>query len=279
MPKSERSEAEGHDPGGAPLCASASAQNKKLKSQAELPWHHTYVNPEEVKAIVDLVPHVAEHGPECQEFASIMTKEFHACENKGVIRKLVLVDHALMIMTHTLCKDTGTGRCTTFPDVTASSTIVQPILLPDERVAFDCVSGVKRMLRPGRDFKVNDPLAFNLILRQLQRHHPSWPIRGANARGTKGITDALDYVGLGPGLHVRGQRVTTDPSLRGLRDTDPQVRHPDGPRTSRPTGNRQRETDGLYYREYTFDKDRCEMASSRQKHGTPCVVVDFAPVP
>jgi hypothetical protein len=246
--------------------------SKKLKSQAELPWHDAYVNAESVKAIVDLVPRVTEDGPECQGFVSIMKKEFYACDHMGVIRKLVLIDYALMVMAHTLCKDTGTDRCTKFPGVTVLSTIVQPILLPDERVTVDCVSGVRRMLRPEREFKVNDTLTFNLVFRRLQCNHPSWPgcvMTPRAFRGTKGVTDALDFVGMGPALRARGRAVTSDPAIRGPLDTDPNVRHPDGPR---PDGKQQRETDGLYYREYTFTQDRCEMAASRQKRGTPMVV-------
>lgn len=232
----------------------------------QTPCHANYVNGDVVAAIVALVPKITENGPECLEFARIMEEEFETHANSGVVLKLVLSNNALLIMAHILCQD---RRCADTIGVTMSSTIVEPTLFSDELIPG---SGVTRMLRPGRCFKVNDPLAFNLVFRALQRSHISWPTRGRTARGTKGITDALDHVGLGPGTNVRSWNVKAY-NLRGPSSTDPNLVHPDGLQPLRRDGTSYRQTDGLYYREYMFSLRRGEMAGARQKHGTCPVVI------
>ena len=140
-------------------------------------------------------------------------------------------------------------------------TIVEPELLPDEvQTGF-----VKRMLRPGRIFTVHDPLAFNCILRELQR---AWC---ATARGTKGMSEMLDIVGLGPPKGAHAHKVYLD-KHRGPASTDPDKVHPDGPaeysRTKRSresdlSGKKEtRETDGLYFRRYEYDAARAVKAAT-----------------
>jgi hypothetical protein len=109
-----------------------------------------------------------------------------------------------------------------------------------------------RALLCGRSIHVKDTVSSNFAFREMQRAGKSWPSGGLpHAKGTKGITDAFDLVGLGPNSDAVAWKVRTG-HHRGPEDTDP-----DNPFTLKEgEEGKVRETDGLYFKEMVFSLDR-----------------------
>jgi hypothetical protein len=154
---------------------------------------------------------------------------------RGAVCKIILMERVLRALSGVPCQDTR---------IVEKSALVQPDIIPGEE------HGVTRFLRPGRNFTVNDPLAFNKTFRALQASHPSWP-RVRPSDGTKGITQPLSALGLGPidsaPWDVRSLH------LRGPEDTDPEkIWCAKKQWWVSVNGKR----DGLYYHRYEFDEKR-----------------------
>ncbi|KAJ1469379.1 hypothetical protein T484DRAFT_1754524 [Baffinella frigidus] len=205
-----------------------------------------------VEAIVTRVPAFAVSDP---GFAALLVREFgsetipfETASHHRAALKMILSEKLMGLLSQSLVQDT---RCDD-----KARTIISPVLLADE-----ITSGVVFMMRPGRIFVVNDPLSFKCAFRELQRHHPSWPlIHHSNvSRGTKGITDVLSRLGFGPPDQCRSW---SSRAFRGARDTDPDWNHPDGVQETR-------ETDGLYFTQYTFCPERG--AKNRERANTKAV--------
>ncbi|KAJ1471273.1 hypothetical protein T484DRAFT_1844752 [Baffinella frigidus] len=222
--------------------------NSASQSQAPavlpaMPAWKVFVAEEWVKQLVAGSVQRAEKGDAaCKEMATILVKEFGARPGDGAVCKLVYIERALLVMASTPCKDT---RLTGPP-----RPVVELDLLPDE------VGGVvARVLRPGRCYHVHDPLAYNCILRELQRIWCAW------CHGTKGITEMLDIVGIGPPKGARAHTVRND-KHRGPASTDPDKVHPDGPSHWRKSAR-----DGLYFRRYVYHASRVVQAGTVDKTG------------
>jgi hypothetical protein len=159
----------------------------------------------------------------------------------GVVKKLQILDKLVALMTVTPCQDTRL--------VDSKKPIVT--LSPVHGEYSPARAG--RSLLLGCNITVNDPLAFNLLVRRVQKKHPSWPPGGASAKGTKGITEPLALIGLGPNADALAWKVRNG-SYRGFENTDP-----DNPWTLQPgQAKPPRETDGCYFKEYCFAIDRVE---------------------
>jgi len=106
-----------------------------------------------------------------------------------------------------------------------------------------------RALRKHRRFDMPSEqcLAFNLAFRVLQATHEAWPARGRDAKGTKGMTQALSAVGLGPPR--KGQHKRKAEGQRGPEETDPQMEFDE--KTGKYTVIASKR-DGLYFREYEY---------------------------
>jgi len=111
----------------------------------------------------------------------------------------------------------------------------------------------RRALRKHRRFDMprEQCLTFNLAFRVLQSTHEAWPARGRVAKGTKGMTQALSAVGLGPPR--LGQHKRKAEGQRGPEDTDPQMEFNE--KAGKYTMIKGRR-DGLYFREYEYCADR-----------------------
>ena len=94
---------------------------------------------------------------------------------KDAVRKAVLMDQMLLALSQQTCQDTR------MPAEIAGSAIVVPEMLADD------AAPLTRFLRPGRSFRVSDPLAFNVAFRTLQASHPEWPRVRGSPEGTKGM--------------------------------------------------------------------------------------------
>ena len=65
------------------------------------------------------------------------------------------------------------------------------------------LTSVDLFLRPARIFDVNDVLAFNLIIREMQAMHPLYNVKDVSSakftsRGTKPTSETLQRIGFGP---------------------------------------------------------------------------------
>ena len=176
----------------------------------------------------------------------------------GVVKKLQVLDKLVVLMTMVPCQDTR------LVDTKNSIVTLSPVH------GEDSPGRAERSLLLGCNITVNDPLAFNLLMRRVQKAHPSWPSGGASAKGTKGITEPLALIGLGPNAEATAWKVRIG-SFRGFEETDP-----DNPWTLEPgQAKPPRETDGCYFKEYCFAIDRVEtqVRLDRQFHlyatGTP----------
>jgi hypothetical protein len=141
-----------------------------------------YVNEAWVKDFVKRVPEFTD--TQLFEYGEFLALEYDSiyksvtADGDGlpirVVRKLLVIDALMVLMAKESCEDTRLEKKN--PIVTLS-----PIHGED--------TGHKKghVLLLGRDYAINDPLAFNRIMREAQRSHPSWPEGGGRAIGTKGI--------------------------------------------------------------------------------------------
>ncbi|KAJ1484242.1 hypothetical protein T484DRAFT_1948215 [Baffinella frigidus] len=156
----------------------------------------------------------------------------------GAVRKLILTDRMLLALSQACCQDTRLAADTWLA-------LVEPDILPGDE------QEETRFLRPGRNFTVHDPLAFNQAFRALQASHPSWPRPRGVPTETKGITQPLSALGLGP-VESSPWNVKTL-HLRGPEDTDPDT---EWCAAKRQWVKRKGKRDGMYYRRYVFDAKR-----------------------
>ena len=163
-----------------------------------------------------------------------------------MVRKLMIIDKLMLLLSKEACQDSRLDKL---------HHIVQLSPIHGESTA----AKIGRSLLLGRDFKIGDPLTFNLVMREAQRSHRSWPKGGSTAKGTKGISEAFSIIGIGPSLNARAWNVRIG-RFRGFEDTDPT--NPWPWKVGDKVG--QRETDGLYYWEMVFTEDRL---SSHVKRG------------
>jgi hypothetical protein len=163
-----------------------------------------------------------------------------------VVKKIVLINRLLLKLSQVPCQDSR---------LVEKLNIVQPDIIPgDER-------GVMCFIRPGRNFTVHDPLAFNMVFRELQNSHPGWPRRSSDRKvlvGTTGITEPLSALGLGP--VEAGPWIFHNSNLRGPEDTDPEKKWCATKRKWTKNGKR----DGMYYRRYEFNEERVAQRSLAQ---------------
>mmetsp|Transcript_54477 Transcript_54477/g.124512 ORF Transcript_54477/g.124512 Transcript_54477/m.124512 type:complete len:394 (+) Transcript_54477:62-1243(+) len=161
----------------------------------------------------------------------------------GPTLKVVLMDRLLLALCHIPCQD---ARLKDEP----LRAVVEPELQAGE------AGGVTRFLKPGRNFRVNDPLAFNTAFRYLQASD-LWPSKGMNRdAGTKGMTQVLDALGVGP-VEKSGRWTGKNLGVRGPEDTDPSKEWRDGKWATK-KGDR----DSLYFRQYVFDLSRVAKATN-----------------
>jgi hypothetical protein len=173
-------------------------------------------------------------------------------------KKLWHINQALVIMRSLPCQD---PRC-----AGNERTVVECDLFEDETKG----EVVDSILCRDRGFTVNDPVFFNVFMREMQRAHPSYPrSEEAIARGTKSITDVLNLVGIGPPADAHAHKAS---QYRGFRNTDPNKSHPDGARKhvvdgKYPNGKLpSSERDGLYFRRYDFSVDRVFTAARMHRY-------------
>lgn len=203
-----------------------------------------YIKPEWVAEFVKKLPIVCKGSTDCKVFEEVLQNEMgklfasHRIGdnarglNPKVTCKLAHIRNALTALSKAPCQD---------PRAAPGRMIVSFDIFADE------VDGdIANIMRCGRGFTVNDPLAFNLVLRAMQSD-ASYTRKG-HPRGTKGMTDVMKLVGLGPPVTAVGHIAA---SFRGPKSTDPDKKHPDGDRF-----DKKRETDGLYYRRYEYTTKR-----------------------
>jgi len=194
--------------------------------------------------VAGVVHSVGQVTPEAEaEWKRYLVEQYGATSGSskprtGAVRKIILTDRMLLALSQARCQDArlvaDKGRA-----------LVEADILPGEE------EGLTRFLRPGRNFTVHDPLGFNKAFRALQASHPSWPrLRGIPSE-TKGITQPLSALGLGP-VDSAPWDVRTR-HLRGPEDTDPDKAWC---AASRKWVTQKGKRDGLYHRRYVFDEKR-----------------------
>ena len=167
----------------------------------------------------------------------------------NVVKKLFYINRAFMKLSVTQCQD---SRC-----VVTGLNIIEP-----DRFADEVNGDVSSIMRRGRGFTVNDTVAFNNVLRKLQSTHPTFPRKtAAIMRGTKGITDVLYLVGLGPPSAAHAHNAAR---YRGPRSTDPDKKKKPTPGVDDATVSSER--DGLYFRRYDYTDDRVYKGCRRGRH-------------
>jgi len=138
------------------------------------------------------------------------------------------------------------------------------VVLEEALDVEEAESGVQDMIRPGRAWNVPPGrcLEFNTAFRALQATHLDWPRNRAAITETKGITQPLSALGMGPPENV-GPWTGRQAGLRGPAETDPEKQWDEG---------RQRfvasKRDGLYFTRYEFSWAR---ARKNAKHVFDCV--------
>jgi len=110
-----------------------------------------------------------------------------------------------------------------------------------------------RVLRPGRSWSVPDHLclAFNKAFRALQDQHLDWPRNRTVITETKGITQPLSALGMGP--PAMGPWTGRKEGLRGPEETDPEKTWDEG---RKGFVAKKGKRDGLYYTSYVFSEER-----------------------
>jgi len=198
--------------------------------------------------------------------AEHMTRDY----GEGIIasqqRKLSAIEQIFLVLMKTPVQDPRSlpdNNPDTAPD--APRYIIQVDKMEDE-----IISGVERFLRPGRDFTVHDPLAFNLVVREMIAKHPFFKtnLTQARSRGTTAASEVLARIGIGPPVAA----VThSAPKFRGPIETDPKIIHPDD--GSKQSG---KERDGMYYRRYTSKLVVPKLRHTRHKRSKRTKTVDMS---
>lgn len=201
-----------------------------------------------VKDLINGMPRFTyEYLRNFREFLELEYKEMFAMfANVGaagmtgsVVRKLACIDWLLRILAKTRCQDSRLGKDAGF-------------VLTLSPVNGESEPGRStRALLCGRSIDFKDTLTSNFAFRELQRAGKSWPAGGANAKGTKGITEPFELLGLGPHSDAVSWKVRSG-QFRGPEDSDP-----DNPfDVMEGEIVKVRETDGMYYKEFCFSLDR-----------------------
>jgi hypothetical protein len=174
----------------------------------------------------------------CRNFLILIKIKEDSMPRDGPTLKVVLIERLLLAMCKEPCQDKR--LC----DEKRMKPIVQPELLAGEE------NGITNFLFPGRNFIVNDPLAFNKAFRYLQISN-QWPRKNMSLdSGTKGITQILDALGIGP-VEKSDDWTGKKKSVRGPTDTDPSKGYING-KWQTCKGDR----DSLYFRKYVFNLSR-----------------------
>ena len=235
-----------------------------------------FVSPQWVEKVVFEMPQYPQGSVECVVWKNILINEYGRSGNDTPYRvcKVTHIEAFIRSLALLYIQDT---RIT---DKTLK--IVEFDLLSDE-ILGDGTTYVKRVLRKGRSFKVNDPVAFNCVFREIQRSHPTYPKKG-NMHGTKGVTEIFDMIGLGPSEDAHAHKVYLK-KYRGDPTTDPDKIHPDsayykfkypGQSNMQPAaGLLARQTDGLYFKQYVYSDER-RIKSATQTKGKEMVLTDEA---
>jgi hypothetical protein len=163
----------------------------------------------------------------------------------AVVRKLQIIDYMVVRLQTQPCQD---KRLDSSKPVIELQAVHGESFPENKGYGFIC----------GRSVTFNDPLAFNLVARWAQSTHPSWPSGGAKAQGTKGITEPLGLLGLGPSTNARAWN-SRNGGYRGFENTDPQNPWPLKPGQL----PEKRETDGIYFLELSHTYERLEKEVSR----------------
>ncbi|KAJ1467147.1 hypothetical protein T484DRAFT_1756084 [Baffinella frigidus] len=196
-----------------------------------------------------------EYGP---LFKTGMFGNYRAGLKDQVVKKLWHINQAFTWMMTMPCQD---PRCT----------LTDRMVVDPDRVADEINGELKFFLRRGRGFTVNDPLAFNTVMREMLHFHTTFPRPrdGKPVRGTKSITDVLHLLGIGPPAEAHAWNT---PRYRGYRNTDPDKTHPDGDRPGvvdgrQPDGKEATtERDGLYFRRYEYDVYRIHTSARQPRY-------------
>jgi hypothetical protein len=149
---------------------------------------------------------------------------------KAQVKKLILVDRLLIALI-------GQG-------------VVVNLNALDE---YEEGGNLHRVLRPGRSWSVPEHLclAFNKAFRALQDQHLDWPRNRAVITETKGITQPLSALGMGP--PVMGPWTGRKKGLRGPEEDDPEKTWDEG---RKGFVAKKGKRDGLYYTSYVFSEER-----------------------
>ncbi|KAJ1466398.1 hypothetical protein T484DRAFT_1861747 [Baffinella frigidus] len=159
---------------------------------------------------------------------------------EAVVRKLQIIDYMVVRLQTQPCQD---KRLDSSKPVIELQAVHGESFPENKGYGFIC----------GRSVTFNDPLAFNLVMRWTQTTHKSWPSGGALARGTKGITEPLSVIGLGPSTNARAWNVRNG-NYRGFENTDPSNAWPLKPGQD----PEKRETDGIYFYKLSHTFERLE---------------------
>jgi hypothetical protein len=261
--------------------AATKASLKRDRVEAAcVPWSD-FVSFNAVEELIRTIPLYPPNSEDCIKFKDILENEYgrKGKDTPAQISKLAHMESLLRKLAVTSCKDT---RIENLDDM-----IIVVDILPDERLA-DGSTRVERMIRPNRNFNVNDPLFFCLAFREMQRSHLSYPSnKNSPPHGTKGMSEMFSAVGLGPVTDARAHKVYLK-QYRGPASTDPDKIHPDiaykkqkFPAMNQPlvtAGSKSRETDGFYFRRYEYTDERVVTSLRRYKNNYGPGVTT-APVP
>lgn len=248
--------------------ANAVSINRTAQEAASDPWT-AFVQNKWVEDTVESVPHYTEESASCLFWKNILVNEYgrNGKDSAGRVSKVCHIEALLCILARKRC-----------PDLRIMDNNVNVITI--ESLADETRSGgstkIDRVIRPGRCIVVNDPLAFDLSFREMQRSHPTYPSnRNPAPHGTKGITEVFDMLGLGPPKDAHSHNVYLH-QHRGPASTDPDKIHPDIAykkckypcmyKAHIAAGLLPRPTDGLYFRRYVYSEERAEKSKKIRKH-------------
>ena len=208
-------------------------------------WEHL-VKQDFVNLFISSQPSIS---PEQEVIMALRLKAFDTPIDKNELRKLCVIENVFTTLMETHVQDTRL-----LP--TGSDTAPVRYIIEVDELQHGTFPG---FLQPFRCFTVNDPFAFNLIVREMQDKHPSFKSSSMRPRTTKPTSEVLARIGIGPPYNVAPHYAY---KIRGPRETDPRRVHPD---TGEETKGSDR--DGMYYTRYEYSFLRLKMLTTRSKHG------------
>ena len=217
----------------------------------------TFVDETWVNDIVRGVPVFTNEST--REYRNFIESEYGIVYNKfarpealgvidSMIKKLQILDYVILLMSKEPIQDTRLDGSKTF-----ILSLSAPHTASTQQKTGHC-------LLLGRIIFIGDVLAFDQVLRRVQYAYPNWGSGGSKAKGTKGITEALCVIGLGPHPDAVAWKVRNG-GFRGFEETDP-----DNPWDLEPGQSPvKRETDGLYFKQLCFGMNRVETVVLRSR--------------